>query len=681
MTVKTLAYTDFFLLTAQQTAASALKDLNAAAAPFSFIIVDRKEDFGQFYYLFPRIEAEEMLAYWSTNTPGSTVKQALNLHEHDRTSTLPANADVTEAVENRYIVLDAGIPVGFIVYDYSAQPPPPPPPAPAPVPGAGRDGDSGSMPSPGPTRGGDPFTVPDTSKSQTRGGGDSGSMPSSLEDLLEDEAEPFRAFPSISDPGTLEKEAEFSLDIGFAAEADKTLSNLVAINLPAVKPSDILFVKLMPNGAEVLNKAEKPLLLNLDSKVTFRCKVLSGAKEVSLTAIYTFKGQLVGMATRTIPVGETPALQPVEKPLSKCQLSLPELDYEQEAIDLLTTVMWDPVAKKLHWSMQAHKPHIDLDAEIKIDNTREFAAKIGQELGREGYKGRAAFNALRTLGQAIAAHMPANFFEALKDVHAAVKRVPKVLILTDEAYIPWELAYHPDLRLDPDIDPFLHLQTQTGRWWANDRVTGSPPTGLTVNLLSALAADYPPDSSHNPLVEAIAEKKYLVDHFKARAVAAKKEDLLDLTGSDKPVAGHLMHMALHGFSKPDLNEQLLALEDGDLSAEALFGPYFCGDVPAISFLFLNACQVATAGNTLGQASGFPGIVLTKGVLGFLAPLWNVHDVIARPFSEAFYEETLGKGRPIGEVLLELRRKFDYKTSLTQLAYIYYGHPALKLKKT
>ena len=36
---------------------------------------------------------------------------------------------------------------------------------------------------------------------------------------------------------------------------------------------------------------------------------------------------------------------------------------------------------------------IDADAEIKIDNTREFAAKIGQELGSEGYKGRAAVNA------------------------------------------------------------------------------------------------------------------------------------------------------------------------------------------------------------------------------------------------------------------------------------------------
>jgi hypothetical protein len=91
--------------------------------------------------------------------------------------------------------------------------------------------------------------------------------------------------------------------------------------------------------------------------------------------------------------------------------------------------------------------------------------------------------------------------------------------------------------------------------------------------------------------------------------------------------------------------------------------------------------VGTAGNTLGQASGFPGIMLKKGMLGFIAPLWSVDDVPARNFSENFYNKALEAGQPIGEVLLELRRGFDVKNSLTELAYIYYGHPSLKLVKS
>ena len=95
-------------------------------------------------------------------------------------------------------------------------------------------------------------------------------------------------------------------------------------------------------------------------------------------------------------------------------------------------------------------------------------------------------------------------------------------------------------------------------------------------------------------------------------------------------------------------------------------------------MFLNACQVGTAGASLGQASGFPGVLLKKGMLGFVAPLWEVHDTHARAFAEAFYKETLTNNRPVAEVLMELRKNYNYKESLTPLAYLFYGNPGLTL---
>jgi CHAT domain-containing protein len=173
----------------------------------------------------------------------------------------------------------------------------------------------------------------------------------------------------------------------------------------------------------------------------------------------------------------------------------------------------------------------------------------------------------------------------------------------------------------------------------------------------------------------------LIDTFKAQPVKADQNSLLQLTGLKPATAGHLLHIALHGISNANLNEQYITLEDGrPLSAEAMIGPYFRKQTPPISFMFLNACQVGTSGSSLGQASGFPGVMLKKGMLGFIAPLWNIDDAPARNFSEQFYKNALGAGRPVGEVLLELRRKVNFQDSITELAYLYYGHPTLTLHK-
>ena len=68
----------------------------------------------------------------------------------------------------------------------------------------------------------------------------------------------------------------------------------------------------------------------------------------------------------------------------------------------------------------------------------------------------------------------------------------------------------------------------------------------------------------------------------------------------------------------------------------------------------------------------------------MAPLWSVDDTIAKSTALTFYAETLGKGRPVGEVMRELRARFTTefpeRDQTTPLAYAYYGHPGLILTR-
>lgn len=145
------------------------------------------------------------------------------------------------------------------------------------------------------------------------------------------------------------------------------------------------------------------------------------------------------------------------------------------------------------------------------------------------------------------------------------------------------------------------------------------------------------------------------------------------------VPGHLIHLAVHGLSDPMNNSQAILLEDQQrLVAGAIAGGYRPGDVPRFSFMFLNACQVGTPGQTLGQAGGFPGDMIRGGTIGFLAPLWDVHDVTARQFAQEFYNLTLGQGMTVGHAVHHLRKGYKNTESTTPLAYIYYGNPMLRL---
>jgi hypothetical protein len=300
-----------------------------------------------------------------------------------------------------------------------------------------------------------------------------------------------------------------------------------------------------------------------------------------------------------------------------------------------------------------------------------------RELRTQAYAGDFAANVLLSKGQEITGLMPKGLFETIERVHAAVARPPTLLLITNESYVPWELAWLAN-PLDPKLPPFLAAQTCMGRWLEDESVDLPPAVTVDVRRATAVAARYDPrQTGLRELKESLAEREAL-GKLKFIPLEARLDDLRAVV-SGAVAPGHLIHFAVHGLSAPNENSQTLLLADGhQLSASALSGAYRRGDVPRFVFVFLNACQVGTAGTSFGQAAGFPATLVRRGVLGFVAPLWDVDDALARAFAERFYKDTLTGAETVGAVLRAGRAAYRPDQSTTPLAYIYYGHPALRL---
>jgi hypothetical protein len=199
--------------------------------------------------------------------------------------------------------------------------------------------------------------------------------------------------------------------------------------------------------------------------------------------------------------------------------------------------------------------------------------------------------------------------------------------------------------------------------------------------VSAVAAtQYGLNTSYQTLTHAKAERDWLHTHYQAIAIEATLPDIDTWLDTKPRPAGHLGHIALHGYSDTSADAQGLILGDGKvLTPSRLAGEYYEDDIPRFEMLFLNACQVGTAGERLGRIAGFPGAILRAGAAAFIGPLWEVQDSVAEKVAEEFYERVLGSREEIGETLRQLRSEPSMCDSITPWAYLFYGHPRLRLK--
>lgn len=428
----------------------------------------------------------------------------------------------------------------------------------------------------------------------------------------------------------------------------------------------------------------------------------------ALQALYSVEGQTMGVAVRPLAVArdQVQAAQAAAAPPPPAEpgvdMSVPT---KETAPDLEVRVLLDADHPgRLLWTFQTPYAGVDLpDAPLRTDigdQPREFARALVDKVNkREGQVGLFPF--LSGIGRTVADNLPQegdfDFWQLLRAVAAAKKAKdaagpPDVLILSQEPYVPWELAAFPAPLLDPAAPPFLAAQANVGRWvlGRRSRPKQPPPTAVEVHSAAVVSGVYNRPGWRR-LPEAEAEAAALATDLdaagqplakplklKAAKVNAATQEVLDLLGGAAGPPADLLHFAVHGIYDPTgLDEGLMMVDGQALDPLEVKGL----DLPNGPFVFLNACQVGSASKILGDYAGMAEAFLSAGAAGVVAPLWSVKDALAREIALDFYAAAEGGACPAA-ALREARKSFQAAAkpqSATYLAYQFFGHPALKLK--
>jgi CHAT domain-containing protein len=139
----------------------------------------------------------------------------------------------------------------------------------------------------------------------------------------------------------------------------------------------------------------------------------------------------------------------------------------------------------------------------------------------------------------------------------------------------------------------------------------------------------------------------------------------------------ILHFAIHGkYDQSGFSDGLILTDNLALRPVVIEGI----PLTASPLVFLNACQVGSGNETLGDYAGTAAAFLRAGASAVIAPLWSIDDETASRIALAFYQEALGPDpRSPAEFLTNQRAKFaESPTVSTYMAYQFFGHPAYLL---
>jgi hypothetical protein len=398
-----------------------------------------------------------------------------------------------------------------------------------------------------------------------------------------------------------------------------------------------------------------------------------------LRVLYSVAGQTIGSAVRPIVVVRSAELlgsAPAPAPAQAVDLGVPT---ERVAPDLTIHVLRDEGNRhRLLWTLTS--PHAgvagddDRPSSSDIgDQPREFARQLVQQVNLQEGKPTLGLH-MRGLGRRIAANMPQRVWQAVHAAAEAAGGPPSILLLCDEAYIPWELALVPDPLPVADAPPFLGAQANVGRWvFGHPTPPLPPPHELSVSTMAVVWGVY--DSSRWARLEAAEqEADALKEVYGASSVDARMGPVLECLEGRPPAEA--LHFAIHGIYNPGgVQDGFVLVDDSTISPLHVAG----ADLPGRPLVFLNACQVGSAQEVLGDFAGMASAFLDARASAVVAPLWSVKDTIAKEISLRFYERAFA-GEPVAAVLRRERARYGQDDSATYLAYQFFGHPQLCIRR-
>jgi hypothetical protein len=519
----------------------------------------------------------------------------------------------------------------------------------------------------------------------------------------------FTAHADIEAPASVTSEEEFLVAIGLSADpvADTLGAGIFIEDLDDESPTLAIDVHLVGDfdvvdsgGAARTVEVDRTTLAH--APVAFKVKPgtpppsFDPAEEIwigRVMALFSYKGAPCGQSWREVRVNTTGArantlvserVAPAAggSPIGPQTVPVPDLTIKLKrtpsgaADGIFSLVLTSP-----HFAAPVEPAELSLGEEPQM-----FSGKLISEVNQH-VSSRVSDEIMRGIAKDIADKVPASFWGHLREVWDAVKavdptRIPDVLLLSDDPYVPWELAWLED-PLDDTAPRYLGAQVNIGRWSADEnRIPAGAP--LDVRGLGVVIGHYEGARGVAPLPSAAAEGDALTESYQARAVDATDETLDQvLSGKldgDDPFEFEAIHFAGHGESDPNKRAAFVMLSNGTRLPDFVFrDPVIAAEKQA--FLFLNACQVGSAHSMLDDYAGVAGSAMKAGFCGFVAPLWSVADDLAKEISLGFYEAS-ANGERASEYFRRTRTKFvETETAnahTTWLAYLFYGHPATKL---
>lgn len=405
----------------------------------------------------------------------------------------------------------------------------------------------------------------------------------------------------------------------------------------------------------------------------------------SIQAIFAVDGQTIGMAVRPVSVVKHASLlgemapSPEESPLD---ISIPT---HEQAVDLTVhvnldrsrpgTLVWT-ISSRFHAIRYPEKDDKAPPTTHVGTDPQAFSRGLMHGVNlREGQPG--LYGYLKGIGNTIADKMPNELWKAFRAVTDRVNGPPTILLLSEEPHIPWELASVDGPLVDPQAPPFLGAQAHVGRWVLGSRRPRlPPPTELEVAALAVVAGVYS-RPGWNRLLEAEDEAERLrQDHGATPVNAAAKELARCLAGNPE---AEVLHFSMHGVYDPTGVQNGLVLVDGTCLDPMEVKGSELGRAP---FVFLNACQVGQGSQVLGDYAGMAEAFLYAGASAVVAPLWSIRDSVAKEIALRFYQQAFA-GKSPAQLLRTERATFSAtpSASSTCLAYQFFGHPSLRLRRT
>ncbi|MHC8291257.1 CHAT domain-containing protein [Pseudomonas sp. XS1P51] len=495
-------------------------------------------------------------------------------------------------------------------------------------------------------------------------------------------APPFIAHPRITPDTVACAEQLLHFTVGFSASPDADADELRRIKIVDASPGEKLLIVVSAEGAAIKGKAMAELELDMTAECRFMVLPGTGLKEITLRAHYMFRDKLVGAIVKTLDVESATSRAPSKhatSSASSCTFPLADAG----AIEPVDIVLWvqKETEDRVAWMALKRGTKLRLGPfSVSLKNPQALGKRLANLCSQtDDHDESTARAELRAMGKKITRLIPKKILNEVLLPALSDGKVPSILLLTDEPYVPWELASFAPDEIGQENPAYLGEVAQIGRWWTAENSPG-PVSQVSIKLISALAGDYQ-GGAMPKLKHALQERELLHQKYKAKIIVARESEVKAWLDLEPRPSGHLAHVALHGYSDIEPDMQGLRLEDGfNISPYRFAGDWYKNQTPRFTAVFLNACQVGTAGEQLGCLGGFPGAVIAGGASAFIAPLWEVKDDVALQVAKSFYKSTLSGRNTVGETFRRIREGARDKGSITSLAYLFYGHPLLRMSR-